>query len=54
MKIILSKEGFEKISFNKHRGTGAGRVEYQGKLRQLPGNAVRIILSTSSKYKVLP
>ena len=54
LKIILSKEGFEKISFNKHRGTGAGRVEYQGKLRQLPGNAVRIILSTSSKYKVLP
>ena len=22
LKIILSKEGFEKISFNKHRGTG--------------------------------
>lgn len=54
LKIILSKEGFEKISFNKKTRTGAGCVEYQGKLRQLPGNAVRIILSTSSKHQIMP
>ena len=44
LKINFSKDGFEKISFNKNRKTGAGCVEYLGKLRQLPGNAVHVII----------
>ena len=44
LKITFSKDGFEKISFNKNRKTGAGCVEYLGKLRQLPGNAVHVII----------
>lgn len=41
-KIILSKEAFGKIDF---KGSGrTGSVEYQGKVREFPGSAVRIVL----------
>lgn len=41
-KIILSKETFGKIDFKG--GGRTGYVEYQGKVRELPGSAVRIVL----------
>lgn len=42
LKIILSKEAFENIDFKG--GGRTGSVEYQGKVRELPGSTVRIML----------